>query len=246
MSRRCTHTSRGAVPRSVRSSAPTGVLPWPHLQLAVDGHAGGVAVGTVGQAEAFVDAGHMGRVAHRQGGDRTDRSRRSVRWPAARPCHSGSTARTTLPKSPRPPPQGALGSVSWWNSDTGLGLTGVPPGDAVIGLARKISGLPGVQLKGLTSYSGPSPEAGDGRAALEQVLGAREAMAAAGLPAETVAVGSTADYEAAGRTEGVTEVVAGTYALGDVRYEGIRGDIEPAAMVLGTVVSTPRGGRGGG
>ena len=209
-----------------------------HLQLAVDGHSGGVAVGTVGQAEAFVDAGIWdvlitgkavtapkiaalcalaGRATVSIAVDSEDNASEISTAAAARGVRVGLLVEL----------------------DTGLGLTGVPPGDAVIGLARKISGLPGVQLKGLTSYSGPSPEAGDGRAALEQVLGAREAMAAAGLPAETVAVGSTADYEAAGRTEGVTEVVAGTYALGDVRYEGIRGDIEPAAMVLGTVVSTP-------
>ena len=209
-----------------------------HLQLAVDGHAGGVAVGTVGQAEAFVDAGIWDVMI-------TGKAVTAPKIAALCALAGRATVSIAVDSGDNVSDISAAAAARGVKVgllvelDTGLGLTGVPSGDAATGLARTISGLPGVQLKGLTTYFGRSQEGKDGAVAVEQVLSAREAMEAAGLSAETVAVGSTADFEAAGRAEGVTEVVAGTYALGDVRYEGIRGDIEPAAMVLGTVVSTP-------
>ncbi|MDD9995452.1 MAG: alanine racemase [Dehalococcoidia bacterium] len=209
-----------------------------HHQLAVDGHAGGVAVGTVGQAEAFVDAGIWDVMI----------TGKAVTAPKiAALCALAGRATVSIAVDS----EGNVSDISTAAAargveigllvelDTGLGLTGVASSDAAVGLAKRISELPGVQMKGLTSYASPSTAGNDGAAALERVVEAREAMAAAGLSTATVAVGSTADYEAAGRAEGVTEVVAGTYALGDVKYEGVRGDIEPAAMVLGTVVSTP-------
>jgi D-serine deaminase-like pyridoxal phosphate-dependent protein len=57
-----------------------------------------------------------------------------------------------------------------------------------------------------------------------------------------VSVGGTYNYETAGSMAGVTEVLAGTYALMDQRYAQARPQFKPAAKVMATVTSRPEPG----
>lgn len=205
-----------------------------HMQLSVAGHAGGVAVGTVDQAAAFVDAGVKdvmvtGKVVTAQKiasvCAMARRASVSVAVDSAANVDDLSAAVTAAGVE-----IGVLVEI-----DGGLGLTGVDSAEAAVELAKRASGASGVRFAGLTSYAGSS---GNG-AGLDGVLGAKAAIEAAGISVATVAVGSTADYETVGATDGVTEVVAGTYALIDARYQGGRPGLEPSGMILGTVVSNP-------
>ncbi len=209
-----------------------------HIQLAEEGHAGGVAVGTVGQAQAFADAGIA---------DLMITGRAVTAQKIASLCALAARASVSIAVDDA----GNVAAISAAAAaagvevellvelDSGLGLAGVSGSGAAVELASAISRAPAVRLGGLTSYAGSVVPGDAGPAGLGEVLGARRAMEEAGLGCGKVAVGSSADYEAVAASPGVTEVVAGTYALGDVRYEQMRGDVEPAAMVLGTVVSTP-------
>ena len=57
-----------------------------------------------------------------------------------------------------------------------------------------------------------------------------------------VSVGGTYNYEIAGGMAGVTEVLAGTYALMDHRYAQSSPQFKPAARVMATVTSRPEPG----
>ncbi len=64
----------------------------------------------------------------------------------------------------------------------------------------------------------------------------------AGLGVRMVSVGGTYNYEIAGAMAGVTEVLAGTYALMDARYMQSRPQFKAAASVMATVTSRPEPG----
>ena len=209
-----------------------------HLQLAEEGHTGGLAVGTVGQAEAFVDAGVTDIMI----------TGKAVTSPKiASLCALAMRADVSIAvDSVRNVTDISSGAVAAGveidllvEIETGLGLTGVVGDDAAVELATAVADAPGVQLRGLATYGGPRPPEGGRAAGIDAILSARQALESAGLECRTVAAGSSADYQVAGAVAGVTEVVAGAYALGDYRYEQIRSDIDPAGMIMGTIVSTP-------
>ena len=96
--------------------------------------------------------------------------------------------------------------------------------------------------EGPTPTEDPGKLAGESRQWVQKVLDTREMAEKAGLTVRTVSVGGTYNYEIAGAMAGVTEVLAGTYALLDARYAQSCPQFKTAASVMATVTSRPEPG----
>jgi D-serine deaminase-like pyridoxal phosphate-dependent protein len=132
--------------------------------------------------------------------------------------------------------------------DTGLGRCGVPAGEpALVGaLADRVRELPGLRLRGITSYRSIGYAGGDGDAAASgREEGETVVTAARRLGLDEAAAGSTPTGQAVAAVPGVTEVRAGTYVFNDLMQLG-NGSAQPqdvALSILTTVVSSNREGR---
>jgi len=125
---------------------------------------------------------------------------------------------------------------------------GVEPGQPALALAKQVQQAPHLEFAGLMTRDGPTPTEDPGKLAAEsrqwiqKVLDTREMLERAGITVRTVGVGGTYNYEVAGAMAGVTEVLAGTYALMDHRYAQCCPQFKPAARVMTTVTSRPEPG----
>jgi D-serine deaminase-like pyridoxal phosphate-dependent protein len=129
--------------------------------------------------------------------------------------------------------------------DAGYGFGGVGPGGDAVDLARKVAGASGLSFEGLMAYEGPltltdSDElAAETRRRLQPILDTRSDMEQAGIAVATVSAGSTYSYDVVSHMSGITEVQAGVYPLMDVETLRVRPEFEPAAKILATVISHP-------
>jgi D-serine deaminase-like pyridoxal phosphate-dependent protein len=129
--------------------------------------------------------------------------------------------------------------------DVGMRRTGVADADAAVTLAREVTEHAALRLAGIGFYPGhvraSVSEQGPSLAQVaRQVDAALEALAHAGLPAETVSGGSTPAAWRMHEVTGLTEVRPGTYVYND-RVTAALGACEwdeCALTVLATVVST--------
>lgn len=128
--------------------------------------------------------------------------------------------------------------------DVGLHRGGVRSREAAIGLARHVSSLPGLRLRGAMGYEGhvvTEPDRAVRRElaglAMDELAGYVEALRADGHPIEIVSAGGTNTYDMTGVDDRVTELQAGTYAVMDVAYAPLAPAFRPALTVMGTVVS---------
>ena len=130
--------------------------------------------------------------------------------------------------------------------DTGLARVGVAPGEPTVALARQVAAAPGLRFAGVCAHEGYSygqsdPATRDAvtRAGVELLVATARDLAAAGLRAERVSVGSTPGAKAAIGVPGVTEVRPGNYAFYDAMQVGLGVvPVERCALtVLVTVVS---------
>lgn len=129
--------------------------------------------------------------------------------------------------------------------DLGMHRTGVPPGGAVVELARRVADTPGVEFLGVMGYEGhvlkvepPAVKARACRQALDGLTGAREALAAADLPPTIVSAGGTGSYALTAAHPGITEVQAGGGIFMDAFYREachVGGDLGFALTLLATV-----------
>jgi Predicted amino acid aldolase or racemase len=132
--------------------------------------------------------------------------------------------------------------------DTGLGRCGVPAGEPALvdALADRVRELPGLRLRGITSYRSISYAGGHGDAAASgREEGETVVAAAQRLGLDEAAAGSTPTGRAVAAVPGVTEVRAGTYVFNDLMQLG-NGSAQPqdvALSILTTVVSSNREGR---
>ncbi len=131
--------------------------------------------------------------------------------------------------------------------DIGMGRCGVPPGEAALELARRITELPGVRFDGLQAYEGhlvSIPDAQERRSrtldAFEHVLHTRRMIQDAGLAGGVISGGSTTTYDVTGLIDGVGELQAGTYVTMDATYGPIRPEFEQALSVAARVISRPK------
>src|SRR5258706_1389975 len=131
--------------------------------------------------------------------------------------------------------------------DVGTHRVGVAP-ERAIDLARAITDLPGLRLRGLFAHAGhgyaaESPDA-VGRVAQDEgetLSRVAAELRAAGLPVEEVSVGSTPTAARAMTVPGVTECRPGNYVFNDASQAGLGtcGIEDCALTILATVVSVP-------
>lgn len=126
--------------------------------------------------------------------------------------------------------------------------SGVSPSPDAVALARDIMNTPPLIFTGITALPVPAAngDAADvasvSRQQLHQLADARAALERESIDVQVVSAGETIIYEEAARFDGVTEVIAGTYALMDAQYAAYWPHLKPAAHVLSTVTSRPEPG----
>jgi D-serine deaminase-like pyridoxal phosphate-dependent protein len=130
--------------------------------------------------------------------------------------------------------------------DTGMDRAGVDTPEQAVELARRVAGMEGVELLGVTGYEGHcslTPErdlrAQRQRVAMSLLLDSAERIRAAGLPCPIVSAGGTGTWDWTATTPGVTEIQAGSYAVMDNFHGPMATDFEHALTVVTTVISRP-------
>ena len=129
--------------------------------------------------------------------------------------------------------------------DVGLRRVGVETPEALVHLARVATNLPGVRYRGVMFYPGhirvPRTQQDEPLLALNERLSrALEALEGAGLPPDVVSGGSTPTLWNSHRTQGLTEIRAGSCIFNDLEsaaHASASWD-DLAYTVLATVVST--------
>lgn len=218
-----------------------------HMQLAAGGTVGGVAVGTVGQAEAFADNGVADLMVTTEvvGPPKIERICALARRARVTVVVDSAGNVDDLARAAKAHGVTLRAAV---DVHTRLNGAGVEPGKPAVDLAKRVAKAKGLEFVGFASYEGPILEkspaklAAESRRWIQQVLDTREMAEKAGLDVQSVVVGGTHNYEIAGAMKGVTEVPAGAYALLEERYRPYRKQLKPAASVLCTVTSTPEPG----
>lgn len=133
----------------------------------------------------------------------------------------------------------------------GARRTGAEPGEPALALGRLAAAQPSLRLRGLQGYAGHcahvigwAARREASRAAMGPLMDTRARFAAAGLPVEIVAGGSTGTHDIDVELDGLTELQAGSYCVMDLDYRRIGGrggealtDFEMALTVIATVVS---------
>ncbi|MDE2786942.1 MAG: alanine racemase [Chloroflexota bacterium] len=133
--------------------------------------------------------------------------------------------------------------------DAGYGFGGVASVPDAVDLARTVTDASGLSLQGIMTYEGPLPmmdraelEA-ETRRRLQPILDTRDTLEQAGIEVAAVSAGSTYNYDVVSQLSGITEVQAGVYPLMDMQTLRSRPEFQPAARILATVISHPVAGR---
>ena len=214
-----------------------------NMQLAVDGTVGGVAVSTVGEAEVFAQSGiddilianllvtdskiaRACAIARQHRLSVTAERHDNVRRLSEAAARIGATVEVLV------------------HVRTATDGIGCEPGPESTSLANAIDSAEGLRFAGLFADAGHRPAVGPkaGPTSLEAVLGTRVDLEGAGLPVETVCVAGSDDLVASGGMDGVTEVVAGFYALMDQTHVARFPSLRRAAKLLATVITHPEPG----
>ena len=232
------------------------------FQLAAANNSGGVAVGSLAEAEAFaagedVSGDAWAESPHRAIDDiliagrvvtTAKISRLVVLAGRITLSVAVDNARNVQDLSEAAQAAGvALGIVV--DMDAGYGFGGVAPGQDAVDLARTVTDAPGLSFQGIMTYEGPLSLADHGeleaetRRRLQPVLDTRSDLEQAGFEIATVSAGSTYNYDTVSQMSGITEVQPGVYPLMDMETLRIRPEFQPAASVLATVISHPVAGR---
>lgn len=135
--------------------------------------------------------------------------------------------------------------------DVGLGRCGVQPGNPTLTLAKALSTLSGIELRGLMGYEGPFINLTDASArkqAAHKRIGllveTAELLRSNGIDVEIVSAGATGTHNITGEYPGITEVEAGSYVFMDTTYKQVPDlGFDYALTVLATVISAPVEGR---
>ncbi len=219
------------------------------IQMAAENSAGGVAVSSLGEAEAFaggeddtlaieeiliagrvVTAAKIRRLVELAG-------RITLRVAVDNPRNVGDLSEAAQAAGVT---LGVLVDI-----DAGYGFGGVAPGRDAVELARKVAEAPGLAFEGIMAYEGSltmtdrDELAAETRRRLQPILDTRSDLEQAGIEVATVSAGSTYSYDVVSQMSGVTEIQAGVYPLMDVETLRIRPEFQPAAKILATVISHP-------
>jgi len=128
--------------------------------------------------------------------------------------------------------------------DVGLHRAGARTHEEAIWLARHISRLPGLRLRGLLGYEGhcmlePDRElrAQKAGAANDALVALADAFERERLPTEIVAAGGLGTWDTTGANARITEIHAGSYIFMDIFHRALVPGFEVALTVLATIVS---------
>ncbi len=125
---------------------------------------------------------------------------------------------------------------------------GVNPGQPALELARAIVQADALNFAGLMCCDVPDFTAdadmlaADARNRIQQTLDTRQLLERQGIAVESVIVGGDSCLERAADTDGVTEALAGAYALMDQAHTALLPRLQPAACVMASVTSLPEPG----
>jgi D-serine deaminase-like pyridoxal phosphate-dependent protein len=131
--------------------------------------------------------------------------------------------------------------------DIGMGRAGVPPGMAVVELARLAAGAPGLAFRGVMGWesqavtiAAPEKKARVVSEAIGRLVASAEECRQAGLPVDIVSCGGTGTLPYCVEQAGVTEVQAGGGIFSDNHYrQHYHVDLPCALTILATVTSRP-------
>jgi D-serine deaminase-like pyridoxal phosphate-dependent protein len=128
--------------------------------------------------------------------------------------------------------------------DVGMGRGGVRSSGEAVELARCVSSLPGLRLRGIQAYEGHcmlEPDravrvrkAGE---AMDRAAEAIEQLVEAGFPCDVVSAGGTGTYDITGADKRVTELQAGSYVFMDNFHGNLVPGFSRSLFVLSTVVT---------
>jgi D-serine deaminase-like pyridoxal phosphate-dependent protein len=128
--------------------------------------------------------------------------------------------------------------------DLGMHRCGVRSIAAAVDLAKAVSELSGLRLRGVTGFEGHTVLIADrgereaaARNAVDMLGECAEALRARGLEIEIVSAGGTNTHDMTGLHPSVTELQVGTYATMDHGYTRFTDRFRPALAVAATVVS---------
>ena len=217
-----------------------------HRQLAAGGTVGGVAVASVGEADVLVQSGISDVLVINE-----------VVTPAkiSRLCALARQSSVTVAVDSAAN-VGNLSEAARSNGvtlnvildiNTGGDRSGVAPGNSALELARRICQLDALNLSGLMCLGDQGAANGTDswnvrtQDRIRQTLETRALLEGDGIDVGTVGVSAQQPAAAAG-VGGVTEVIAGAYALMDVRHGALLPELQPAARVLAAVTSLPEPG----
>ena len=219
------HSAVGAAGARVRPRLDAHLCPAiGHVQVGAGG-ANGVAVSTLGQAEVFSQHGFgdiliVNVVVTRSKIARTAALARRISLIVLADNSSNVDALSSAAQA-----AGSTIGVAAAVRDASATI-GVSPDDAPA-LAERVRSSANLEFAGLVSSVGVGP-----------LLQAAANCAAAGINAPMVAVEGSAEYDSNAASEGVTDVLAGSYALNDNALAALRPELQTAARILATVVSS--------
>ena len=194
----------------------------------IDGHFGGIAVSTLAEAEFFA----------RQGFTDITYAVPISNGKIARACAIASTIPDFHVLVDHPDVVPALGEAASQNPqilsvlikiDCGYHRAGLLPSDpALIPLAQAIHDHPNLHFMGVLTHAGHSYDCIGAEAIKEvaeqerqEILRATQVLRDAGIPVQTISIGSTPTMSVAENLDGVTEIRPGNYALFDYTQHAI-------------------------
>jgi len=128
--------------------------------------------------------------------------------------------------------------------DIGMNRCGVEPGEAALGLSRRVRSSPGLRFDGLQGYDGhlqlladPAERRAKAEEAIQRLVATRHLIEKAGIPVDVVTGAGTGTGEWVGAQAGVTEIQPGSFLLMDCAYHVVRPEFGYALSVLATVIS---------
>jgi D-serine deaminase-like pyridoxal phosphate-dependent protein len=207
------------------------------MQLDSPGTVGGVATTTVGEAEVFAENGVS---------DILIRSLLVTRQKITRAC--GLAGRCSIKVVVESEANAKM--LSQGASDAGVelgvlvqvrsvgGHIGAASTDDALAVTRAIVTLPGLAFKGLYAEGHSENQSPDSKT-IQTLLETRDVLAGAGIEVSIVSVSADDALIDAGGADGITEVIAGAYALMDNRHTAYHSNLRHATKILTTVITRP-------
>lgn len=217
-----------------------------HKQIAAGGTVGGIGVASVGEAEVFAQNGISDILVTNQVVMASKISRLCALARQSRITTAVDNQVVVNRLSEAAQDAGVTVNVVI-DLNTGQERGGIAPGKPAIELARSIVHANGLNFSGLMSLdddnlgNGANELAASARSRIQATLDTKQLLEQDGIDVCAVCV-SAPHPNLGAEMSGVTEVLAGAYALMDHRHSTVLPDLEQAARVLAAVTSLPEAG----